>query len=157
MNIPASRPNASFRDLVLQDAETIRGGDIAIDTYKTPGQTFGTASFAFDVQEGSRTYRAFTVGGLGLSAVRGPEQVEAFIASISRIRSLTEHGSRPIDLHLMTHPFSNGLTEAKDLIRSRKAGKAHPIADLAGFRHQLDGLQADAEKRLIVERQKKAN
>ncbi len=142
---------------MLQDAETIRGGDIAIDTYKTPGQTFGTASFAFDVQDGSRTYRAFTVGGLGLSAVRGPEQVEAFIASISRIRSLTEHGSRPIDLHLATHPFSNGLTEAKDLIRSRKAGKAHPLADLAGVRHQLDGLQADAEKRLIVERQKKAN
>ncbi|WP_284178042.1 MBL fold metallo-hydrolase [Rhabdaerophilum sp. SD176] len=145
------------RDLVLQDAQTVKGGDVAIETYKTPGHTFGTASFAFDAQDGSRTYRAFTVGGLGLNAIQGPEQVEAFIASIKRIRALTETGSRPIDLHLTTHPFSNGLTEAKDRIRSRKAGEAHPLVDLAGFRHQLDGLQAGAEKRLIVERQKKAN
>ncbi|CAN1498003.1 metallo-hydrolase-like_MBL-fold domain containing protein [Rhabdaerophilaceae bacterium] len=145
------------RDVVVQDAQTIKGGDIAIQTYKTPGHTFGTASFAFDVLDGSKTYRAFTVGGLGLNAIKGPEQVEAFIGSVKRIRTLTESGSQPVDLHLTTHPFSNGLTEAKDLIKSRKPGDPHPLVDRAGFRLQLDALQAGAEKRLIVEQKKKAN
>lgn len=145
------------RDLVVQDAQTIQGGDVALQTYKTPGHTFGTASFAFDVRDGAKAYRAFTVGGLGLNAIKGPEQVEAFIASVKRIRGLTETGDRPLDLHLTTHPFSTGLTEAKDLLRGRKPGEAHPLVDLEGFRRQLDELQAGAEKRLVVERQKKAN
>jgi metallo-beta-lactamase class B len=50
-----------------------------------------------------------------------------------------------------------GLTEAKELLKTRKPGDPHPLVDLAGFRHQLDDLQAGAEKRLVIERQKKAN
>lgn len=62
----------------------------------------GTASFAFDARDGARTYRAFTVGGLGLNRIRGPEQVEAFIDSVKRIRGLTQDGTRPVELHLTT-------------------------------------------------------
>lgn len=142
------------RDVVLQDAQSITAGGVTIQAFKTPGHTYGTASFAFAVHDGAKSYRAFTVGGLGLNAVNGPEQVEAFIASIKRIRMLTESANQPIDLHLTTHPFSTGLTEAKELLRGRKAGDAHPLADLPGFRRQLDELQAGAEKRLIVERKK---
>ena len=91
------------------------------------------------------------------SAIRGPEQVEAFIASVKRIRALTEDTTRPIELHLTTHAFSTGLTEAKDLLKTRKQGDPHPLVDLPGFRRQLDQLQAGAEKRLVIERQKKAN
>ena len=65
-------------------------------------------------------------------------------------------GCRPLQLHLTTHGFSNGLTETKDLLKSRKAGDPHPLVDLPGFRNQLDQLQDNAEKRLVVERQKKA-
>lgn len=145
------------RDLILVDGQSITGGDITIQAFKTPGHTMGTASFAFDAREGAKTYRAFTVGGLGLNAIKGPEQVEAFISSVKRIRTLTESADRPIDLHLTTHAFSNGLTEAKEVLKSRNPGDAHPLIDLPGFRSQLDQLQAGAEKRLIVERQKKAN
>ena len=34
----------------------------------------GTASFAYDAHDGARSYRAFTVGGLGLNAIRGPNR-----------------------------------------------------------------------------------
>lgn len=144
-------------DIVLADGQAISGGDLTIQAFETPGHSMGTASFAFDAQDGARTYRAFTVGGLGLNRIRGPEQVEAYIASVKRIRALTENGARPIELHLTTHGFSMGLTETKELLKTRKLGDPHPLVDLAGFRRQLDDLQAGAEKRLVIERQKKAN
>ena len=144
-------------DIVLTDGQTVSGGDITIQAFETPGHSMGTASFAFDARDGARTYRAFTVGGLGLNRVRGPEQVEAFIASLKRIRTLTQDGARPVELHLTTHGFLTGLTEAKDLLKTRKPTDPHPLVDLPGFRKQLDDLQAGAEKRLVVERQKKAN
>ena len=144
-------------DIVLTDGQTVTGGDIAIQAFETPGHTMGTASFAFDARDGTRTYRAFTVGGLGLNRIRGPEQVEAFIASLKHIRALTQDGARPVELHLTTHGFSTGLTEAKDLLKTRKPTDPHPLVDLPGLRKQLDDLQAGAEKRLVVERQKKAN
>src|SRR5262245_65245392 len=68
----------------------------------------------------TRSYRALTVGGLGLKAIRGPEQVEAFIASVKRIRALTEQATGPIELHLTTHGFSTGLAEAKELLKTRQ-------------------------------------
>lgn len=142
-------------DIVLADGQTVTGGDIAIQAFETPGHTMGTASFAFDARDGARTYRAFTVGGLGLNRIRGPEQVEAFIASLKRIRALTQDGARPVELHLATHGFTTGLTEAKDLLKTRKPADPHPLVDLQGFRKQLDDFQAGAEKRLVVERQKK--
>jgi metallo-beta-lactamase class B len=143
-------------DIVLTDGQSMTGGDVAIQAFETPGHTMGTASFAFDARDGARTYRAFTVGGLGLNRIRGPEQVEAFIDSVKRIRTLTQDGTRPVELHLTTHGFSTGLNEAKDLLRTRKPTDPHPLVDVAAFRKQLDDLQAGAEKRLVVERQKQA-
>jgi metallo-beta-lactamase class B len=142
------------QDIVLADGQTLTSGDVSIQAYETPGHTMGTASYAFDARDGAKTFRAFTVGGLGLNAIRGPEQVEAFIASIKRIRELTHAPSRPVELHLTTHGFSTGLTEAKERLKSRKLGDPHPLVDLAAFRNQLDGLQAGAERRLVIERQK---
>ncbi|MGE0288351.1 MAG: MBL fold metallo-hydrolase [Bradyrhizobium sp.] len=144
-------------DIVLTDGQTVTGGDVVIQAFETPGHTMGTASFAFDARDGARVYRAFTVGGLGLNRIRGPEQVEAFIDSVKRIRTLTQDGPRPVELHLTTHGFSTGLNEAKDRLKTRKPIDPHPLVDLPGFRKQLDDLQAGAEKRLVVERQKKAN
>ena len=143
-------------DIVLSDGQTVTGGDITVQSFETPGHTMGTLSFAFDARDGAQTWRAVTVGGLGLNAIRGPEQVEAFIASIKRLRAMTEDKTRPLQLHLTTHAFSTGLTEAKDLLKTRKPGDPHPLVDLPGFRKQLDQLQDGAEKRLVIERQKKA-
>lgn len=144
-------------DMVLTDGQVLQVGDIRLQAFETPGHTMGTASFAFDAFDGGRRHRAFTVGGLGLNAIKGPEQVEAFIASLKRIRTLTEDGTDPVTTHLTTHAFSNGLTEARELLKTRKPGEAHPLVDPKGFREQLDALQAGAERRLVAERAKKPN
>lgn len=156
----ASRPDRwsmVAQDQVLTDGQVLRAGGVALQAFETPGHTMGTASFAFDAFDGGRRHRAFTVGGLGLNAIKGPEQVEAFIASLKRIRALTEQKDDPVTTHLTTHPFSNGLTETKDLLKSRAPGAPHPLVDPQGFRSQLDGLQAGAERRLVTERAKKAD
>ena len=142
-------------DVVLKDGQVLQGGGVAVQAFETPGHTMGTASFAFEVADGAKRHRAFTVGGLGLNAIRGPEQVEAFIASVKRIRAMTQDGRDPVTVHLTTHPFSNGLTEAKELLKARKPGEPHPLVDPQGFRQQLDELQVGAEKRLVEERAKK--
>jgi metallo-beta-lactamase class B len=79
------------------------------------------------------------------------------LVSVKRIRTLTQDGARPVELHLATHGFSTGLTEAKDLLKTRKPTDPHPLVDLQGFRKQMEDLQAGAEKRLVIERQRKAN
>jgi metallo-beta-lactamase class B len=145
------------QDQVLADGQVLQVGGVALQAFETPGHTMGTASFAFDAFDGGRRHRAFTVGGLGLNAIKGPEQVEAFIASVKRIRALTEQKDDPVTTHLTTHAFSNGLTEAKELLRARQPGAAHPLVDPEGFRQQLGELQAGAERRLVTERAKKAN
>jgi metallo-beta-lactamase class B len=144
-------------DLVLDDGQVLSAGDATIQVIETPGHTMGTASLAYEARDGARSYRAITVGGLSLAVIRSPEQVEAFIASIKRIRAMTEDSAHPIELHLTSHPFFTGLTEARELLKARKPGDPHPLVDLPGFRRQLDELQAGAEKRLVIERQKKAN
>ena len=149
-------------DIVLADGQEISGGDVKIQAFETPGHTMGTTSYAYDVRDGSKTYRAFTVGGLGLNAIKGPEQVEAYIASVKRIRSFTKTGtktgtgmdSRPVQVHLTTHGFSTSLPETSERLKARKPGEPHPLVDPEGFRRQLDQLQASAEERLELERKK---
>jgi metallo-beta-lactamase class B len=156
----ASRPDAWTMpppDIVLEDGQIIRGGDIAVQAFATPGHTMGTASYVYDVTDSGKRYRAITVGGLGLNAIKGPEQVEAFIASIKRIRGMMDSPDNPVTVHLTTHGFSNGLTETKELLKTRKPGEPNPLVDPAGFRRQLDALQAGAEKRLVEERAKVAS
>ena len=53
--------------------------------------------------------------------------------------------------------LTNGLTEAKELLKGRPPGAPHPPVDPKGFREQLDALQEGAEQRLVVERAKKPN
>lgn len=152
------RPNAwtvIAPDIVLEDGQVLLGGGVKVQAFATPGHTMGTVSYSFDVTDGGNRYRAFTVGGLGLNAIKGPEQVEAYIASVKRIRAATQDGQDPIMVHLSTHGFSNDLPEASAKLKARRPGDPHPLVDPVGFRKQLDALQAGAEKRLVEERQKK--
>jgi metallo-beta-lactamase class B len=141
-------------DRVVRDGDEIRLADQVVGVYETPGHTWGTASYTFTVKDGDKQYRAITVGGLGLNAIENSKQVDAYIASVDRIAKLSEKAGDPVQVHLTTHPFSNGLTEAKENLKNRKAGEPHPLVDPEGFRSQLDALRAGAVDRLAAEKQK---
>ena len=76
------------QDVVVKDGDVIQLGGNTFGVLETPGHTLGTASYAFDVKDGASTYRAITVGGLGLNAVKDSKQVEGYIASVDRISQL---------------------------------------------------------------------
>ncbi|WOT06443.1 MBL fold metallo-hydrolase [Shewanella sp. DAU334] len=141
-------------DIVAKDGDVFTVGGKEFTLLSTPGHTWGTASYVFDVQDGENTYRAISIGGLGLNAIDGPEQVEAYIQSIERIEELVNASEQPISVHLTAHPFSNGMTEASKLIDSRGDGEQHPFVDKQGLIEQLHTLKKGAEERLVLEKQK---
>jgi metallo-beta-lactamase class B len=141
-------------EMVAADGEEIKLGDNSFTVLETPGHTWGTASYAYDVQDGDETHRAVTIGGLGLNAIEGPEQVEAFINSLDRLRALTEDSDAGIDVHLTTHGFSNGLDEDRQAMATRKEGEPNVMVDPDGLLAQIETLRAGAVKRLAIEQNK---
>ena len=140
------------QDVVVKDGDVIQLGGNSFGVLETPGHTLGTASYTLDVKDGASTYRAVTVGGLGLNAIKDSKQVEGYIASVTRLSELVKQPSQPVTVHLTTHPFSNGTTEARDALAARKPGGPNPLVDPNGLLQQLAALRSGAEARLEIER-----
>lgn len=143
------------KEVVAKDGDSFTAGGVTVRLLETPGHTFGTASYAFDVMDGKTVEHAVTVGGLGLNAIKNASQVEAYLASVAKLRALISSADRPVRVHLTTHPFSNAMFEAAAGLPTRKPGEPHPLVNQAGILKQLDGLEASAKERLEIERAKK--
>ncbi len=140
------------QEIVVKDGDVIRLGGNTFGVLETPGHTLGTASYTFDVKDGASTHHAITVGGLGLNAIKNSKQVEGYIASVDRITALVKRTDQPVTVHLTTHPFSTGLTEARHKLAARNPGEPNPVVDPTGFLKQLATLHDGAEQRLEIER-----
>lgn len=141
-------------ELTVADGDEITLGDNTFTVLETPGHTWGTASYVYDVRGGNDTYRAITIGGLGLNAIEGPPQVEAFIESLDRMRALTEEKDMGIDVHLTTHGFSNGLDEDRQAMAARAEGEPNVMVAPDELLAQIEGLRAGAVERLAIEENK---
>ncbi len=140
-------------DIVLKDGEFIELGSNKFRLVETPGHTWGTSSYLYDVIDGEQSYRAVTIGGLGLNAIEGPAQVESYIASVDHLRSLVE--GENLEVHLSTHGFSNNLDEDRQKHLSRKDGDANVFVNPEGLLQQISSLRAGAVDRLAKENAKK--
>jgi len=141
-------------DMVVKDDDTIELGGMKIDVIEKLGLTWGTASYLFDVKDGDQTHRAITIGGLGLNAIEGPTQVEAYIESVDRVRELVEQGDEKVEVHLTTHGFSNNMEEDRLKLAERKAGEPNVFVNPKGLLSQVAGLRGRAVKRLGIEKNK---
>ncbi len=141
-------------EMVVADGDEINVGNNTFTVIETPGHTWGTASYMYDVQDGDDVYRAITIGGLGLNAIEGPSQVEAYIDSVDRIRAFAEAADAPIEVHLTTHGFSAGLDENRIKHMNRTDGDANVFVDPQAILAQVAGLRDRAVKRLAVENAK---
>ena len=140
------------QDVVVKDGDVISLGGNSFGVLETPGHTLGTASYTAEVRDGAVAYQAITIGGLGLNAIKDAKQVEGYISSVDRIAQLVRQTNKPVTVHLTTHPFSNGLMEARDHLAARKPGEPNPLVDPEGLLRQLASLRAGAEQRLEIER-----
>lgn len=150
-------PDPAATDIFIKDGSQLTVGDTTFTAYITPGHTWGTTSYTMDVKEGDHRYRAITIGGLGLNAIDGPKQVEAYIQSVDRIKAMVKDEQHPISVHLTAHPFSNGLIEMSERLKTRQPGQPNPLVDATGLLNQLDTLRAGAVERLAIEQARVKN
>lgn len=143
-------------EMVLADGESITLGGNSFTLIETPGHTWGTASYVYDVQDAGQTHRAITVGGLGLNAIDGPAQVEAFIASVDRIRDLAQDPDDPVQVHLTMHGFSANLDENRQIHLAREAGGANVFLNPQAVLDEVAFLRDGAVRRLAIEQAKQA-
>jgi metallo-beta-lactamase class B len=141
-------------EMAVADGDVIELGGNVFKVIETPGHTWGTASYSYDVKDGDDTYRAITIGGLGLNAIDGPAQVEAYIESVDRVRALVSSSGENIEVHLTTHGFSNNLEENRQKLAGRKEGEANIFVDPQALLNQVAGLREGAVKRLEIEKAK---
>lgn len=141
-------------DLVVEDGDTIELGGNVFGVIETPGHTWGTASYLYDVKDGDDTFRAVTIGGLGLNAIEGPSQVEAYIESLDRVRALVDEGGENVKVHLTTHGFSNNMDEARQDLLRRAAGEPNVFVNPDGLLGQVAAMRKRAVGRLEREKAK---
>lgn len=141
-------------EMVVKDGDTIELGENTFKVIETPGHTWGTTSYLFDVKDGGDTHRAIVIGGLGLNAIDGPTQVEAYIESVDRVRALVESKDESVEVHLTTHGFSNNLDENRQKHLARKPGDPNVFVDPQALLNQVDTLRAGAVERLEIEKKK---
>lgn len=141
-------------DKVVTDGETISLGGNAFTVIETPGHTWGTASYMYDVKDGDDTYRSITIGGLGLNAIEGPSQVEAYIESVDRVRAMVESPEDAVQVHLTTHGFSANLQENRAILEERKPGEPNVFVNSDAILSDVARLRGGAVMRLGVEKSK---
>ena len=150
---PAAWTMLDRKDLVLHDGEQLRCGDNTFTVLETPGHTWGTASYMYEARHGGKSHRAVTVGGQGLNAIDGPDQVRAYIGSMKRLCD----DALAIDVDLTAHSFSTGLTELIPAITATRASDPHPLINRDAYLSRLAGLNVMAEARLKKELAKVAD
>ncbi len=138
------------KDIVAKDGDQLRCGDSVFTVLETPGHTWGTASYVYDVLRGSRSFKAVTVGGQGLNAIEGPDQVRAYIKSMERL----SEDSLGIEVDLTAHPFSSGLADLIPALRTLKPSDPHPLINREAYLARLRKLNENAAVRLKQELEK---
>jgi metallo-beta-lactamase class B len=140
------------QDVVVKDGDVIRLGGNSFGVLETPGHTAGTLSYTFDVKDGANTYRAVTIGGLGLNAIKNSKQVEVLIASLDQLSGMVKQPNQPLTVHVAAHTIFNGLMEARDRLLARKPGEPNPLVDPDTLLKMLATQRSGAEVRLDIER-----
>ena len=146
-------PNAqiSWPDVELEDGDHIRLGNTDITCVLSPGHTFGTMSFFFDVTDGQQTLRAGYLGGAGFITMGKafcrwyhlPQtKCEAMKQTIQKI------WNEKVDITLGNHPKQNDtLGKRKFMIENPGA---NPFIDPQYWHAFLSSLE---ESRAEFERQ----
>ena len=113
------------RDVAVDDGDTIRLGDTAVEVLMTPGHTPGTISLLFDVREGQRSHRAMLWGGTAFNFGRRPDRMQRIASYIAGTRRAKEVAARQnVTVLLSNH---SGYDEADRKLRLPQAGAPNPF------------------------------
>ena len=139
------------RDWVIRDGDSLKLGGTTIKFFITPGHTMGVLSMSFPVRDGSNTYKAFMLGGVGLN-FEGVKQTELYLQSMDRIMKMKD-----IEVSITNHPDPGKIFQRARLLQTRKPGEPHPFVAPEDFQNWLKELKTNAEKKLEEEKRKANN
>jgi metallo-beta-lactamase class B len=128
------------QDIVVQDGDKIRLGNLAVRMVVTPGHTPGTLSPIFEVRDGKRRHRVGYWGGDGAGHLP-PEEIRSYMAAAERFLSLDSK----VDIPLSNHVVADGTVLKLERLAQRKPGDPHPfVAGNTAFRAWAGVLKACA-------------
>lgn len=113
---PVPEEDICWPDVELEDGDIISLGNTNIRCLLAPGHTLGTMAFLFTVTDGSQTYRAGYLGGIGFLTVYREfcrkyglpdNKCERMKESIQRL------WKEPVDIVLGNHPHHNCTIEKR--------------------------------------------
>jgi metallo-beta-lactamase class B len=113
------------RDVAVDDGDTVRLGDTAVEVLMTPGHTPGTISLLFDVRERQRFHRALLWGGTAFNFGRRPDRMQRIASYIAGARRAKEVAARQnVTVLLSNH---SGYDEADKKLPLRQGRGANPF------------------------------
>jgi metallo-beta-lactamase class B len=136
------------RDWVIHDGDSLKLGGTTLNFFVTPGHTLGVLSISFPVQDGSSSYKAFMLGGVGLN-FEGVAQTELYLHSIDRVMQM-----KGIQVNITNHPDPGRIFQRARLLKTRAPGEPHPFVAPEDFQNWLKELKGNAEKKLQEEKAK---
>jgi metallo-beta-lactamase class B len=136
------------RDWVIHDGDSLKLGGTTLNFFVTPGHTLGVLSISFPVHDGSNSYKAFMLGGVGLN-FEGVTQTELYLNSIDRLLKM-----KGIQVNITNHPDPGRIFQRARLLKTRAPGEPHPFVAPEDFQNWLKELKANAEKKLEEEKAK---
>ncbi|MCR9259830.1 MAG: MBL fold metallo-hydrolase [Pseudomonadaceae bacterium] len=145
-SLPAFYMPVPEQDIVAADGDVIELGDTRVQMFKTPGHTTGVLSLVYDVRDGDNTYKAITLGGVGLN-FSGVERTQMYLDSYARLIDMADD----ISVSLPNHAAMGGVFERAALLEQRQAGQPHFFVDPAGYKAALATFVANAEAKLVAE------
>lgn len=144
------RAQISWPDVELEDGDHVRLGNTDITCILSPGHTFGTMSFFFDVTDGQQTLRAGYLGGAGFltmykaycSWYHLPQtKCEAMKQTIQKL------WNEKVDITLGNHPAQNNTLGKRQFMIENPG--TNPFINPQGWQIFLSDLE---EKRAEFER-----
>lgn len=109
------------RDITVLDGDTLTLGESTVRFMTTPGHTPGTISSLFDVQDGSRTYRAGLWGGTAMNFL-SIDDTRIHRRSAEKFMAVEP----AIEVVLSNHQYADGTLIKTPLVQGRQPGDAHP-------------------------------
>jgi metallo-beta-lactamase class B len=139
---------ASPDDIVIEDGDSLTVGETTLNFYVTPGHTPGVASVEFPVSDGDRQHKAFLFGGHNVTSNQ-VDALETFTESVGRLQEVLSD----VEVSLTSHPWASLIFQRAELLRTRRAGDAHPFVDPADFTAFLAERLLNGTSRLEAARQ----
>ena len=118
---PEGHDGISWPDVTIEDGDTISLGNTTIHCVLSPGHTFGTMSFFFDVTDGEKTLRVGYFGGVGFLTVYEkycreyhlPEnKIEMLGETIQKLKK------EKVDIVIGNHPNQNCTLQKREYMIS---------------------------------------